>query len=160
MIDFYSHDLVERFIQLSKCRKAVVLCIRGESHIDFRTQCVIMTQTRWPHFPPPISCHLRHSQNFDKIDSFLKPVFNICILGNLIVGWGGWVIKEGAGILHQIFRFSRGVSIWGRIHQSKSWSSLGPSQTSKVDFLAEIYFGCKLFTFFAKGYHLDVWLVP
>ena len=131
MIDFYSHDLVERFIQLSKCRKAVVLCIRGESHIDFRTQCVIMTQTRWPHLPPPISCHLRHSQNFDKIDSFLKPVLNICILGNLIVGWGGWVIKEEAGVLHQIFRFSWVVNIWGKIHQSKNWYSLGSSQILK-----------------------------
>ena len=24
--------------------------------------------------PPPTSCHMRHSQSFDKIDSFLKPV--------------------------------------------------------------------------------------
>ena len=53
---------------------------------------------------------LRHSQNFDKIDSFLKSFLNI--FRNLIVGWGrgGWaVIKEGAGILHQIYRFSGGV---------------------------------------------------
>ena len=27
-------------------------------------------------------------------------VLNIFILGNLIVGWGEGVIKEGAGILH------------------------------------------------------------
>ena len=111
---------------------------------------------------PPTShtpCHLRRSQNFDEIDSFLKPVLNICILGNLIIGWGGWVIKEGAGILNQIFRFSLGVNVWGRIHQSKSWYSLGPSQTSKVDFSAEIIFDCKPLTFFVQGYNLDVWLV-
>ena len=105
--------------------------------------------------------HWRHSPNFNKIDSFLKPVLNICILGNLIVGWGGWVIKEVAGILHQIFKFSGGVNIWGRIHQNKSKGySLGPSQTSKVVVFAEIFYGCKPLTFFVKGYNLDVWLVP
>ena len=56
---------------------------------------------------PPIS-HMHHSQSFDKIDSFLKPVLNILILCNLIVVWGEGVNKEGAGILHQIYRF-RGV---------------------------------------------------
>ena len=42
--------------------------------------------------PAPTSttrCRMRHSQNFDKIDSLLKPVLNIYVLGNLIVGWGG-----------------------------------------------------------------------
>ena len=135
------------------------LILRSESHIDFCTQGVIMTQTRWP--PPfPSPCHLRHSQNFDKIDSFLKPVLNICTLSNSIAGWGGWVIKEGAGILDQVFRFSGGVNIWGRTHQSKNWYSLGSSQTSKVEFFVDIVFGCKPFTFFVKGYNLDVWLVP
>ena len=28
--------------------------VQGESHIDFRTQCVIMTQRTWP--PPPAIC--------------------------------------------------------------------------------------------------------
>ena len=37
---------------------------------------------------------MRHSKSFDKIDSFLKPVLNILILCNLIVGWGEGVIKE------------------------------------------------------------------
>ena len=46
--------------------------------------------------------------------------------------------KRGTCILHQIFKFSGGVNIWGRVHQSKTWYSLGPSQTSKVDFFAEI----------------------
>ena len=126
--------------------------IRGESHIDFRMQYVITTQTRWPLTP----CHMRHWQNFAKIDSFLKPFLNICILGNLIVGWGEWVIKEGAGILHQIYRFSGGVNTWeGRIHQSKGWYCLGHSQTSK----AEIVFGYKSLTLFVKTSNVNVWLV-
>ena len=69
-------------------------------------QCVLVTQTRRP--PPSTSSHMRHSQSFDKIDSFLKPVLDILILCNLIVGWSEEVIKEEAGILHQIYRF-RGV---------------------------------------------------
>ena len=84
------------------------------------------------------------------MNSFLKPVSN-CILSNLIVGRGGAVIKEGTGIQHQIFRFSGGVNILDRIHQSKSWYSLGPSQTSKVDLFAEIVFGYKLLTFIVKA---------
>ena len=58
---------------------------------------------------PPTLSHMRHSKSFDKIDSFLKPVLNILILCNLIVGWGEGVIKEGVGILHQIYRFRGGV---------------------------------------------------
>ena len=77
---------------------------------------------------------MRHFQNFDKIDSFLKPILNIFILGNLIVGWGEGAIKEGTGILHQIYRFKGGVNSWGsRIHQSKSRYYLGLSQTAKVE---------------------------
>ena len=87
------------------------------------------------------------SQNFDKIDSFLNSVLNICILGNLIVGWGVRVIKEGVGTLYQIYRFNGSVNIWGnRIHQSKSWYYLGHPQTSKMEFFAEIVFGKKLLT--------------
>ena len=94
---------------------------------------------------------MRHSKNFDKIDSFLKPVLNIFILGNLIVGWGEGVIKEGAGILHQIYRFREGVNIWGsRIHQSKSWYYLGTSQHLRWNF-AEIVFSYKWLTFFVKA---------
>ena len=86
--------------------------------------------------PPPV---MRHSQNFDKIDSFLKPVLNICILINLIVGWGEWVIKDGAGILHQTYRFSGGANIWGiRIHQSKSWYYLGPLKHLRLNFLQKL----------------------
>ena len=72
------------------------LIIRGRSHISFRKQCVILMQTRWhPRFPTP--CHMRHSQNFDKINSFLKSVLNIFILGNLIVGWAEGFLKERVG---------------------------------------------------------------
>ena len=59
--------------------------------------------------PNPTLSHVRHSQSFHKIDSFLEPVLNILILCNLIVAWGEGVIKEGAGILHQIYRFRGGV---------------------------------------------------
>ena len=68
--------------------------------------------------PAPTSttrCRMRHSQNFDKIDSLLKPVLNIYVLGNLIVGCvcvgggGGVVNKERAFILHQIYRFRESI---------------------------------------------------
>ena len=49
-----------------------------------------------------------------------------------------------------------GVNIFGRIHESKIWYSLGLSQTSKADFFAEIVFGCKPLTFFVKAYNLEV----
>ena len=52
---------------------------------------------------------------------------------------------EGTGIEHQIFRFSGGINIW---------YSLGPSQTPKVDFFAEILFDCKPLTFFCKRLQL------
>ena len=63
-----------------------------------------------PH--PP--CHMRHLQNFRKIASFLKPVLDICILENWIVRWVEWVIKEVAGILHQIYRLMK-VLIFGKV---------------------------------------------
>ena len=105
--------------------------------------------------------HLSHFENFDKVNVFLKPALNICILSNLVVGWGEWVIKEAAVILHQIYRFSGGFNTWTRIHQSKSWYYLGrPFQTSKVDFFAEIIFGYKSLTYIVKDSNLDVSLVP
>ena len=62
------------------------------------------------HSPPPLpASHMCHSQSFEKINSFLKPVLNVLILWNLIVGWGEGVIKEGAGILHQTYRYRGGV---------------------------------------------------
>ena len=52
------------------------------SHIDFRAHCVTITQKDYPY-----PYHMCSSQNFDKIDSFVKSVLNIFILRNLIVGW-------------------------------------------------------------------------
>ena len=52
--------------------------------------------------PYPTPCHVRHSQNFDKIDSFLKPVLNIFTVGNIFVEWGEGVIKEKASIPHHM----------------------------------------------------------
>ena len=65
-----------------------------------------MTQTRRSPLP---QSQMRHSPSFDKSDSFLKPVLNILILWNLIVGWGDGVIKEGPSILHQSYTFRGGV---------------------------------------------------
>ena len=77
---------------------------------------------------------MRHSPNFDKIDSFLKPLLNIFIVSSLTVGLGEGVLKEGAGILHQIYRIKGGVNSWGsRFHQGKSWCYLGPSKTYTVE---------------------------
>ena len=44
--------------------------------------------------PLPTPCHMHDSQDFDKIDSFLKPVLNICILGNL--GEVSGLLKRGS----------------------------------------------------------------
>ena len=65
---------------IEKQKKLLVEIIRVGSHIDFRTQCVIMTQARSPSL-----CYMRHSQNFDKIYSFLKPDLDIFILHNFIL---------------------------------------------------------------------------
>ena len=73
--------------------------LRGKSHMDSCTQCVITTQIRWA----PTPCHIRHSHNFDKI-------------GNLIVGWGEGITKEGL----VFYRFRAGIKSSGsRIRQSQ-----------------------------------------
>ena len=78
---------------------------------------------------------MHNSQNFDKIDGFLKPILNTCILVNLIVGWGEGVIKEGVGIVHQIYIFSGGANTWGStIHQSKNWYYFSP--LSQLEFVS------------------------
>ena len=99
---------------------------------------------------------MRHSQIFDKTNSFLKTILNIFILRNLIHGviilnqtklnitspcliLGGEVaIKEKAGILHQIYRFRGVVTSWGnKIYLNKTWYYSGPFQTSKVELFAK-----------------------
>ena len=49
--------------------------------------------------------------NFDKINSFLKPVLNILIHRNLILAWREEAIKEKACVLHQIYRLRGGIKI-------------------------------------------------
>ena len=48
------------------------------------------------------------------------------------------LIKVGAIILHQIYRFRGGIN--GRIHQGKSWYHVGPFETSKVEHFAKVVF--------------------
>ena len=102
---------------------------------------------------------MRHSQNFDKIDSFLESALDICIFGNVIVGWGERVIKEGAGILHQIYKFSGDVNICkSRIHQSKSWYYRVGSTWTLSNIQGGIFyrncFRLKAINFFCKKFQL------
>ena len=98
---------------------------------------------------------MRHSQNFDKINSFRKPVLNIFIVGNLIVGWGEGVLKEGLVFCIKSIELKEVLIIGGnRIHQSKSWYYLGPSQTSKVDFFCGNCFRLLAVNFFCKKLQL------
>ena len=90
---------------------------RGDANIHFRTQCVIMTQIRWP----PTPCHLCHSQNFDKIDSFLKPILNIFILRNSIVEWRRGLLKRGLASCIKSVNLRKVLIVGGsRVHQSES----------------------------------------
>ena len=58
---------------------------------------------------------MRYFQNFDKIDSFLKPTLSLGSFHsrqlNRRVGDG--VTKEGIGILHQIYRFMGVLKVGG-----------------------------------------------
>ena len=68
---------------------------------------------------------MRHSQNFDRIDGFLKPDFDIFIFRNLIVGWGRWLLKKG--LLFCIRSVDSGEMVIVRgssIHKSKSYSRM------------------------------------
>ena len=89
---------------------------------------------------------LPHSQVFNKINRFLKPVLNIFILRKLKMREVN--IKNRTGIFHQIYKFSGDANSCGsRIHQIKSWYYLGPFQISKVDFFAKILSSYKPLTF-------------
>ena len=46
-------------------------------------------------------------------------MLSILIVRNLIVGWGEGVVKEGAGILHQIYRFLGGFNSYGEYDSLK-----------------------------------------
>ena len=97
------------------CMSQIPTHIKGELHTHCRTQCITMTQPRWPLTP----CHMRHYQNFDKVNSFLKPLLNILILRCLFVGWGGEVIRKEAAILHQIYKFRGDANNWREQGSSK-----------------------------------------
>ena len=91
-------------------------------------------------------CHMRHSPNFEKIYSFLKPVLNIFILRNFILGWGR------AGIFHRYIDLGNILIIGrSRIHQRKSWYYLEPVQISKVEVFAKIVFGYKTSNFLCEN---------
>ena len=63
---------------------------------------------------------MRHSQNFDKIDSFLN-CFKYLYSRQLNCTVSEWVIKEGIpGILHQIYKSTGGVNIYWRC-QKLAW---------------------------------------
>ena len=102
----------------------------------------------------PTPCHLRHSQNFGKIDSFSKTVSNIFILRNSIVGWGRVLLKRDMISCIKPTDLTDVLIVGGsRIHQSESWYYLGPFQASKVEPFAKIVFGYKPLTFFVN-FHL------
>ena len=113
--------------------------IKGESHINFRTQCVTITQTRWS----PTPCHMRYFQNSGKNYSFLKLFVSIFILDNLIVGWVRGLLIKGLAFCIKSIDLGSVKSSGSRIYQSKSWYYLGLSQTSKVEFFTEIVFDYK-----------------
>ena len=63
---------------------------------------------------------MRHSQNFDKIDSFRKLVLNIFVLYNMVLGWGGVLFKKGLVFLVKSVDFGEVLIVTrSSIHQSK-----------------------------------------
>ena len=78
------------FFKIGVCATCL---LRGESYIDrFSFAMHHNDAARCPNSTP---CHMSHSQNFDRIDCFLKPVLNIFILRNLIVGWRRGLLMRG-----------------------------------------------------------------
>ena len=67
----------------------------------------------------PTPSHMRYSQSFDKIDSFLKPVLNIWILCNVNVGRGEGVIKVGAGFCIKSIDLEEVFKSYGEYDSSK-----------------------------------------
>ena len=68
---------------------------------------------------------MRHSQNFDRIDSFLKPDLDIFILHNFIVGWGRGLLKKGLVFCIKSIDLGEILVRGSSIHKSKSWYYLG-----------------------------------
>ena len=76
---------------------------------------------------------MRHYQNFDKIDSFLKPVLNNFNLGSfitIIVIWGRGLLMRGLVLCIKSIDLGDILIVGSsRIHQSKSWYYLETFQT-------------------------------
>ena len=101
----------------------------------------------------PTPFHMHHSQNFDKINTFLKPVLNIFIFYILRVQLRRGLSKRE--LLFCIKSIDTGdVLIFGRrrIHQSKNWYYLGHLRS--MFFFAKIFFSCQLLTSFCKKLQL------
>ena len=104
---------------------------------------------------------MHHSQIFDKIDSFRKPVLNIIILRNLILEWKRSLLRrELVSYIKSIDLGELLVAADSVIYQNKSWYYSGPFQISKVELFAKIVLCYKSLTFIVKSSNLDVWLVP
>ena len=110
---------------LAHCQATEVQEISKHPRIIILIKSTPINPPTWTN-PPP-----RHP---DKLDRSPKPAPNTRTPGNPTAKQDGRVIKERTGILHQTLRLSGGVNTRGRIRQSKSWYSLGHSQTSKVIF--------------------------
>ena len=92
----------------------------------------------------PYPCYTRHSQNFDKTVSFLRPVLNTCILGNMIVGWLSGFLKRGLVFCIKSIDLVEALIFW---REEFIKVRIGIIQTSK----AEIAFGYKPLTFYWKA---------
>ena len=104
---------------------------------------------------------MHHSQIFDKIDSFRKPVLNIIILRNLILEWKKSLLRrELVSYIKSIDLGELLVAADSVIYQNKSWFIQVPFLISKVELFAKIVLDYKSLTFIVKSSNLDVWLVP
>ena len=90
--------------------------------------------------PPPIHPDMRHTQSFDKTNSFLKPVLSILIVCNLIVGWE--LFKRGLVFCIKAIDLDEVFKSWGEYDLSSTfWYYLGPFQTFKAEPFAKNFFG-------------------
>ena len=103
----------------------LIFPLRGESHRFSYAVCYNDANKM-----TPCPCHIRHSQNFDKIYSFLKPDLDIFILHNFILWWGRGLLKKGLVFCIRSIDLGKILIVRGSsIHQSKSQYYLGPLQT-------------------------------
>ena len=85
---------------------------------------------------------MHHSQIFDKIDSFRKPVLNIIILRNLILEWKRSLLRrELVNYIKSIDLGELLVAGDSVIYQNKSWYYSDLCQISKVELFAKMVLG-------------------